>query len=108
MAIKTTAESDNDKKASELKFDKNKKYMISVTNPDDNRNGFHYCNVNLKEYHVPLNKPIELEEPLWSYFMNSETLTVPGCNLKDESTYVDIEKNTYKTVVKKRFTVTEV
>lgn len=108
--IKQNSESviENETKSTELKWNKDKKYIVSCNNKDDNRDGFYYCNVALKEYHIKLGSAVKLEEPVFSHLTNAEILTVPGCNLKDESTYVDIEKNTYKTEIKKRFSVTEV
>lgn len=109
MAIKTESViKKEDVENTELKFDKNKKYMVSANVASDNRSGYYYCNVNFKEYKIPLNKPTELNESTFSHLTNAEIFDVPGSNLKDESTYVDIEKDTFHTERKARFNVTEV
>jgi hypothetical protein len=82
-------------------------WRIIANFPDDSIEGVHRCNIQEVSYWVKLNVPLELPEPVLSYFQNSVVMKIPGIDLTDDNSYVDIRKKNYETVTTKRFDVTE-
>ena len=96
-----------DKPSEEPKQTKKKLWRVIANNVDDSDNGVHKCCIQGKNYWAKLNSPIELPDPVLSYFQNAEILTVPGIDLTDDDSYIDIRKKNFETVKNKRFDVTE-
>jgi uncharacterized protein YbaR (Trm112 family) len=84
------------------------KYIVSVVNQKDDVKGHHLCNVNFQWYQIKLGVPVVLSDTLVSYFTNAEKLSIKGIDLKDEKTYVDIEKMSFKTDAERRFKLSKV
>jgi hypothetical protein len=86
----------------------NKKYRVICNERDDEVAGRHNCHVNGKNYSLDLNTAIDLDESVLSYLKDAKIYKVPGIVLTDESTIIDIARQTFHTNVTDRFQVTEV
>jgi len=102
-----TALKEADKKTEEPKQAKKKMWRVIALHPDDSINGVHKCSVQGHNYWVKLNMPLELPDPVLSYFQHAERFDVPGIDLTDDNAYIDIRKDNFKTVRSPRFEVTE-
>lgn len=85
-----------------------KKYRVINNIPDDNKDGFVYRHVNGKNYKIKVNEATELDESILSDLTNAQIYKVPGIVLTDESTVIDISRQTFNTIVSPRFDVQEV
>jgi len=91
----------------EPKQTKKKLWRVIAMNIDDSINGVHICCIQGRDYWVKLNTPVELPDPVLSYLQNGVIMKVPGIDLTDDNSYIDIRKQNFQTTVSKRFDVSE-
>lgn len=96
-----------DKVKEEPKQAKKKLWRVIANVIDDSIDGVHMCNVQGQNYWIKLNEPIELPDPVLSYVQTAMIMNVPGIDLTDDSSYIDIRKDNFKQMMKKRFDVSE-